>query len=270
MTPRQCLIPALTALTACASAGSVPVLEHRPVGPLTYRIVDESAVTASPPGMEFRNATTTTAAVRLELRSGGETPAVRVVYESLLLETSGDMDNGRYDGEAFVGAPFDGALSPTGALTFASGPDIPASILRQFDPAAFLATLLPPLPPGGADAPGSWPHRVTIRDRTELETTSRFLGTAAFAGDTVWNGRPALLIASRGTAEIEGSGTPPGAPGPVEMVATAAVTTRYVWDPERGVLLASVATAAVEGQMDMGGLVVPVTVDGSTRVELQQ
>jgi len=157
-----------------------------------------------------------------------------------------------------------------GHFDLESSPDIPAALLDQMDPAAFLVGLFPAFPPDGADQQGSWPHRFSFTDRTAFSATIEYDGVATFAGDTVWAGVPARIIVSSGTLSMSGTGVPPGAPMEMTMTMAGNGETRYMWDATRGVMLAAITEGTAAGNLAGGGFEMPVAADTKITVQLQR
>jgi len=257
----------------CAGAAPAPVLMFGPTeAPVRYAVNDNTDIIIAPPnGGEFRTHAVNESTI--EFAFGETTPEGRRVtatYVAFHSSTEGAGGNSSHTGEAFAGQPFHGLLSADGNLKVVDGPEIPSDILAEFDPAAFLTGMLPPLPPEGRETEAPWPHHLKVTDRTIMAPTSVYDGMARFAGDSTWNGIRARVIVSEGKAEVTGSGTPPGAPGQVDMTLDADVRSVYLWDPARGVLLAARSEFSGGGLMDMSGFTMPITYEGSTEITLNR
>lgn len=257
------------ATTTFACAGmSGPILSYQPTPqPLRYTISDQTDVTVSPPGMTMHTNAVTDMTISLTLGSNGaEGREATLTFNEFALDSRGDMGNFNHHGEGMIDQPFSGHLEPEGTLRLVDGPDVPSALLAQFDPVAFVAGMLPPLPPDPNAS--SWPHRLEVTDRTELAATAIYDGVARFAGDTVVNGTSARIIVSEGSATVEGHGTPGGSPGPVDMNLASDVRTVFVWDAQAGVMLASRTEINASGEMMMQGFAIPLSIEGTTVVDL--
>lgn len=265
---RHLMLILITTAFACAGGMSGFILTYQPTAqPLQYTISDQTDVTVTPPGMTMQTRAVTDVTLSLTLgadRAGGR--EARVTFDEFSLDSRGDMGNFTHHGEGILDRPFTGRLESGGTLRLVEGPDVPSELLAQFDPAAFVAGMLPALPADPEAA--SWPHQFEITDRTELATTAVYDGVAHFAGDTVVDGRAARIIISEGTATVEGHGTPAGAPGPVDMSLASDVRTVFAWDGAAGVLLGSRTEVNASGDMTMQGFAIPVTYAGTTVVHL--
>lgn len=88
-----------------------------------------------------------------------------------------------------------------------------------------------------------------------------FDGSVRVASDTVWNGIPARIIVSSGDIRTRASGTPPGAPGEVDVDTEGESESTYVWDPARGIVLQVNTTTEMDGSVSTQGMVLPLTIE---------
>ena len=263
----------VVALAGCAAAGG-PIYEFRPTdAPLRYRLSDHGTLKVATPVGEQAATDSTHATLVIEI--GGSSGAGRTVvasFEALEFWSGGDFPRQHVVGDELVGQPFNGTLSQAGVITVTAPPEISKGVASALDAAALIAELLPALPPDGDAASTPWPHRTTLTLHTAMTEEVSYDGTAAFAGDTIWNGRSARVIVSEGIATAAGRGMPAGAPGEVEFSYTGRYVTRYVWDPADGVMLASATTTEAEGDLEVREmqLVMPVTYKGRRAVTLER
>jgi hypothetical protein len=259
------------ALAGCAGTGG-PIYEFRPTdGPLHYRVSDHSALRVETPVGDQTATDSTHATVAIEIADESDgRRAVVVSFSALEFWSGGDFPKYHVVGDELIGQPFNGLLDQSGVINVTSSPDIPERVAEAVDAGALIAGFLPPLPPDGEAATTPWPHKTTVSINTAMSVEVSQDGTASFAGDTTWNGRPARVIVSEGIMTAAGGGRPAAAPGEVEFSYTGRYVTRYVWDPGSGVMLASATTAEADGELEVREmqLVMPVTYKGRKDVTL--
>jgi len=264
-----------TALTvfvaACATtSSSSPVFEYLPTAaPLRYSISSERVTSVSTPSGDQTVRGNVEAVIALELGEPEENGrAVRAVFEELTVTTETPFGSTPVTATELLGKPFSAVLAADGQISIREAPEIPQALAGALDPAGLLADLLVPLPPEGADPAAGWPvHRVVTSD-AGVRVVNTTDGTAAVAGDTAWNGRAARIIGFEGTLKTEVSGTPPGAPGPLDMTLEGTTSRRSVWDDVRGVMLGSRVLGEAEGTVETMGFSMPIQYEGETTVEL--
>jgi hypothetical protein len=213
------------------------------------------------------------ASVKLEIGDRSEYGwGVTATFEALEVRAEGSLGGGTVHAEGILGKPYSGRLSNGGLISISESPRASGRLLDNLDPAALLTELLVPLPPTGSGEPESWPVASTVVSDAAVRLTSTFVGTARFAGDTVWNGISARLIEVEGTLEIEGSGAPAGAPVEMDLMLEGESTRLYVWDTARRVMLASRITGEAEGSISVSGMNVqmPARLVNRQEVELRR
>jgi len=242
--------------TACAGATAGSAFEFRPSeAPLLYDVSVSGDVFAQTPMGRMTSETDSEASVSLEIgERSGNGWGISATFEALEVRAEGSLGGGTVSAEGVLGKPFTGTLSDVGLISIADSPRVSGRLSDNLDPAALLTELLVPLPPVGSGDAESWPVTSTVVSDAAVRLTSTFVGTARFAGDTVWNGRTARLIVAEGSLEIEGSGAPAGAPAEMDLMLEGESTRLYVWDTTRRVMLASVATGEAEGSLSVTGM----------------
>ncbi len=267
---QRAIVFSLATTLSLGCAGAVgPIYEFRPMEqPLRYEISDHGHVRIETPMGEQQSIDSVKATLRLEVATGRQ---VSVTYETLDIWAGDEYNRQHLDAAALAGRPFKGQISEQGQIATESTPEIPAEIRAATDPAAFFADLLPPLPPSGAAAAQTWPHRGTVNSQATMTVTTSYEGQARFAGDTTWNGRAARVIVSEGTSIVTGRGMPAGAPGEVSFEVTGESITRYIWDPQRGVMLASSSSTRGGGELEVltMQMLMPMTYEGGREVRLR-
>ncbi len=257
--------------SACAGGSAGPVFEYGPTdAPLRYSVSGSTDSEIDTPMGPQKQGGKVDATVTVDIGApvaGGN--SVTVVFEAFETNATGV---GRLDGGAMVGKPFNGVLASNGEMSFEETPAIPDRLASYFDPTSFLAQIMMPVPPEGGTDLESWPVHQESTESTQMTLFSTMDGTARVAGDTVWNGIPAKIVLLEGEYQIEGSGTPAGAPGEIQMVASGPATTRFIWDAARGVMLASSTEGGGEGTVSLPSmdLSMPITMSSKQTVELQR
>lgn len=261
------------ALAGCAGSGGA-IYEFRPTDtPLQYEVRDSSVFLVKSPMGEQRFADSVRAVLAIEIGQGDTVShQVSAVFESLDLWSGEDSLEQHVFGGDLIGVPFRGTLSQTGSIAVTESPEISEQLKELADPITLFSELLPPLPPDRTGTAEPWPHRTSYTADSPMSTEASYDGTAYFAGDTTWNGKPARIILSEGVMTVTARGTPAGAPGEVEFTYTGRSTTRYVWDPERGVMLASSATMKTEGELELLSvqMAMPISYEGRREVRLRR
>jgi hypothetical protein len=267
------VLPVMTAVlgTACASAAVMPSFEFQPTtGPLRYTLHSvDGQVIETPMGAQEGEAITD---VTFVMEVGGPTVgglAFSAVIESLEGSSS---EQGSYEGGDLVGKPYTGTLKPDGTIEITDGPETPASLENLFDAKGVWTELLPPLPGPGQMGAESWTYSRESVFETAMTLTSVTNGTARIVGDTTWNGVAAQVIVAESEVELTGIGTPPGAPGEIEVAVAGPLTVRYVWDGTRGVMLASNSQGELSGDVTVVGMGMsfPISFTGDADVTLQR
>ena len=255
MSRRVAVITASALAIGCASGGGGgPTYSLGPdAGELRYEVRGEqSMLIDTPMGAQQSDdamEATVTFTIGGAVADGWE---VAATYEALSVRSSGDMGSTNLSGGELIGQVMRGTLSPTGSIAFDGRPTVASGLADAFDPAGLLSDFFVYMPAdGNTSAP--WPVSRQVVFETAMHLTLTFEGTARIAGDTVWNGVPATVIVVEGETTLEGSGTPPGAPGELTMSFTGSSTRRYVWDAAHGIMLAA------WGEDDVGG---PIVIQG--------
>lgn len=88
-----------------------------------------------------------------------------------------------------------------------------------------------------------------------------FAGTVRFAPERQWEGSPARILISSGDVRQRASGSPPGAPGEVDVDLVGESTTTYVWDPLRAAVLHVDQDVELEGTVSTQGMALPMTTE---------
>lgn len=265
-----CLPTAFLATTAflagCGGArqASAPIYELRATpAPLEYAAVIENLTTIETPGGEQEINFTTTVALTLTygMRTADGLP-FEVVFGEFATEGPG------LDLSAILGQPFRGIVDDDGELELTELPELD---IPGFDGATIVQVISPlmiPLPPGGRPIDQAWPLQVTRDAGGGMTGTASFDGSVEFAADTVWNGIPARIIVSSGDVRQRASGTPPGAPGEVDLDTEGEAESTYAWDPARGIVLHVTVKTEMDGIFSMQGLIMPLTVETTATYEL--
>ncbi|MGI9038168.1 MAG: hypothetical protein ACR2GQ_04810 [Gemmatimonadota bacterium] len=266
------LLPTL--LLACG--GGTPAPEPIYVlgggaGPLRYVMESENSTLITIPGGGEQKVESTSAAT-FTLEYGQPSPTgvpFTVVFESFELTGGGPVDPG-----AFLNQPIRGVVDSAGSVHVTEAPEFEAPVPGLSGEALgqMIGPLAVPLPPGGAPTEEAWPVTRTTRAGGGLEGESTFEGTASFVPGTEWEGRPARTIVAEGAVSQSASGTPPGAPGEVEVNSSGTARTTYAWDPARGVVLHVSQETAAEGDLAVvaQGMVFPVTSASSSTFTLTE
>jgi hypothetical protein len=260
----------VVSVTCTVGAGALK-FEYAPTkSPLRYVIDNEQAVLIETPMGDQKASDNTNATIVVEIgerREGGW--LVSAEFEALSGQAAGV---GNLDGADLHGKEFSGTLSQDGTIEITEAPDITGQLAERFDPKAFLADFLTPLPPSGAVDLATWQVRRETVSHTQLTVTSSFVGTALVVGDTTWNGETAKIISATGTFTLKGNGMPNGSPGEMAMVISGEARTRYVWDSDNGVMLGAATRAEGKGNVTLVGMdmSMPMTLTVTQRVELQR
>ncbi len=257
-TLRQSFVTAFFGICAvgCVSATTASPFEFSPTAsPLHYDVNMSGDVIANTPMGRMTSETESDATLVLNIGEKLENGrSVTATFEELEVRAEGSLGGGTVNAEGILGKPFSGTLLETGQITITDSPQASGRLRHNLDPAALLTELLAPLPPGGATDMESWPVVSSVVSEAAVRLTSSFVGTARFAGDTVWNGVDARLIVVEGMLEIDGSGAPAGAPAEMNLLLEGESTRLYVWDMVRRVMLASLVTGEAEGSLSISGM----------------
>jgi hypothetical protein len=260
----------LAALAAACGGSRAPIYDLRPTE-VPFHYVDESKGSQSietpggPQGGEFR----TEAALALHLGAAtADGRNFKIVYESFEAPVPGPAGPRAVDASALAGTEITGVVGPDGALSLGPLPEVSAGNFDAASLAGILPDLLAPVPPDGSADRASWPHRFTLPTGGGMSGDASYEGEARFAGDTTFNGIPVRRIVSEGRVTVAASGTPPGAPGEIDMAVEGDARTAYLWDPERGVLVASDSESEMEGSISTMGFDLPMTMAMERRIGL--
>lgn len=270
MTRLAIVAGAVATLAACAGgrAAREPIYELRATEtPLRYDLESEqSTVIEIPTGGEqvIETATTATVSVAYGTRTEAGLPFT-LTFDSLDVRGPG----GAADLSSVVGAPIRGMVGDAGVVDVDEAPDVEglpvdvASLAEQL-----LTPLIPPLPPAGDTTAESWPLQQSRPAGGGLTGEANFDGTVRFAPERQWQGAPARILVSSGDVRQRASGTPPGAPGEVDVDLVGESTTTYVWDPLRAVVLHVDQDVTLEGTVSTQGMALPMTTEAQQRFTL--
>ena len=259
-----CLTTAFLAGCGAAHQASTPIYDLRATpAPLEYAAEVQNLTTIETPGGEQEINFTTS--IELTLTYGSRTAEglpFEVVFAKFATEGPGP------DVSEMLGLPFRGMVGDEGEVELTESPDLD---IPGFDGAAMVQVISPlmiPLPPGGMTTEESWPLQVTRDPGGGMTGFASFDGSARFAADTVWNGIPARVIVSSGDVRQRASGTPPGAPGEVDVDTEGEAESTYSWDAARGIVLHVTVNTEMDGSVSMQGMVLPLTVETTATYNL--
>jgi hypothetical protein len=259
-------------VAAACGGGRGPVYQHPETdSPLRYRYAMEGGQAVETPNGTMGSGFDTNAVMLLNI--GPVSPEGRsfaVELEAFDATLEGQMGSRRVDGESFIGPVFRGVLGPAGSIELVNVPSVEEGAFDQNSLFAMFTDLLAPLPPGGNASEGEWPHAWVLPAGGGIEGQTSYTGSARFAGDTIWNGIEARLIVSEGEIQLEGTGTPEGAPGEVVLDTDGVASATYVWDPSSRLLLAMKAESRSEGSVLAMGFDLPIEIRSATHAELDR
>lgn len=261
---------ALVTLAACAGgrAAQEPVYELRATEtPLRYGVESEQLTLIElPTGGEQQVETSTAGLVTIAYGARTEEGLpFTLTFDSLDVQGPG----GVADLSAVIGVPIRGTVGEGGVVDVHEAPEIEgvqpdaASLAEQL-----LTPLIPPLPPAGDTTAESWPLQQSRASAGGMSGEVSFDGTVRFAPEREWEGMPARILVSSGEVRQEVSGTPPGAPGKVDVDVAGESTTTYAWDPLRGAVLHVDQEVELEGTVSVQGMVLPMTVEAEQTFSL--
>lgn len=266
MTQRAALCLTTAILAGCGGARQVsaPIYDLRATpAPLDYVAEVKNLTTIETPGGEQEINFTTN--MELTLTYGTRTAdglPFEVVFSKFETEGPGP------DLSAMLGLPFRGMVGDEGAVELTESPELD---IPGFDGATMVQVINPlmiPLPPDGLPTEEAWPLQVTRDPGGGMTGFAKFDGSVRFAADTVWNGIPARIIVSSGDLRQRASGTPPGAPGEVDVDTEGKAESTYAWDPARGIVLHVTVKTEMDGSVSTQGMVLPLTVETTATYDL--
>ena len=236
---------------------SEPIYDLRATpAPLEYTAeVDNHTTIETPGGEQEINARMS---IALTLTYGSRTAdglPFEVVFSEFSTEGPGP------DLSGMLGQPFQGTVKDDGEVELTESPELD---IPGFDGSAIVQVINPlmiPLPPNGLETEDSWPLQRTQEPGGGMTGFASFDGSVRMAADTVWNGIPARIIVSSGDIRQRASGTPPGAPGEVDVDTEGESESTYAWDPARGLVLSVVITTEMDGSVSTQGMVLPLTIE---------
>ncbi len=247
-------------LTVACASGSGPVFRYAPAPePLRYEVEARQELVIETPMGNQESFDTTRATVSIVV--GAATASgwdASVSFDALEHRTRGTMAARELSGGDLVGRAMPAKLSRSGHIELVERPTVPGGLADYFDPAAFFADILAPMPENG-DTKRPWPVRTEVTSLAGMKITAIYEGTAQVVGDTVWNGQPAKIITSSGTVRVSGTGTPAGAPVEISLMMTGTSDRRYVWDHMVGIMLAARTTDNGAGTMTLRGMDMTIT-----------
>lgn len=254
---------AVATLAACAGGRSAPepIYELRSTdAPLRYGLQSEQlTVIELPTGGEQEIETATTATVSITY--GTQTEAglpFTLTFDSVDVQGPG----GAADLSSVVGVPIRGTVGEAGVVEVQEAPDVEGAPVDVGPLAEQLLTpLIPPLPPAGDTTAESWPLQQSRPAGGGMTGAASFDGTVRFAPERQWEGTPARILISSGDVRQRASGSPPGAPGEVDVDLVGESTTTYVWDPLRGAVLHVDQDVELEGTVSTQGMALPMTME---------
>jgi len=252
----------LTTAFLLAGCGGVrqapePIYDLRATqSPLEYTADVDGHTTVETPGGEQEINSKTSIALMLTYgsRSADGLP-FEIVFSRFATEGPGP------DLSEILGQPFRGTVKDNGEVELTESPELD---IPGFDASAMLQVINPliiPLPPGGLPTEDAWPLARTQEPGGGMTGVASFDGSVRMAADTVWNGIPARIIVSSGDIRQRASGSPPGAPGEVDVDTEGKSESIYAWDPARGIVLNVVVTTEMDGSVSTQGMVLPLTIE---------
>jgi hypothetical protein len=265
-------VVAMAVLISACGGGRAPVYSLQPTEtPLRYSISTEGSQTVETPNGPAGGGYETEAVVLLSFGdavNGGSVFAA--TFDSFESTLDSQMGQQQVDGSSLTGHEFRGIVGPAGAIEMTEKPELKAGAYDQNSLAAMFSDLFAPLPPGGEPVDGGWPHAFVLPSGGGLDGETSYAGTARFVGDTTWNGIAARVIVSEGTVHADGTGTPQGAPGEIELVADGDARAVYVWDPETGILLAMKVESHSDGIVTTMGFDLPLALVSTREARLER
>lgn len=259
MTYRTTLCLTLAMLAGCGGMrqASAPIYELRATqSPLEYAAEVQSLTIIETPVGEQEIRMTTTLALTL---SYGSRTADGLPFEIVFSEYASEGPGP--DLSAMLGHPFRGTVSDAGEVELTESPDLDIPGFDGTTMAEVINPLMIPLPPGGLLTEDAWSLERTQKPGGGMTGATSFDGSVRVASDTVWNGIPARIIVSSGDIRTRASGTPPGAPGEVDVDTEGESESTYVWDPARGIVLQVSVTTEMDGSVSTQGMVLPLTIE---------
>lgn len=254
---------AILTLSACAGgrAAPEPVYELRATEtPLRYGVESEQlAVIELPTGGEQEMETSMTATMALAFGTRTEEGLpFTLTFDSLAVRGPG----GAPDLSALIGVPIRGTIDDEGVVNVHEAPEIEGVPLDGGTLANQLLTpLIPPLPPAGDTTAQSWPLQQSRPATGGMSGEVSFDGSVRFAPERQWEGTPARILVASGDVRQRASGSPPGAPGEVDVDLAGESTTTYAWDPLRAAVLHVNQDVEFEGTVSTQGMALPMTVE---------
>lgn len=254
---------AVATLAACAGgrAAPEPTYELRATeSPLRYGVESEQlTVIELPTGGEQEVATSTTATVSISYGTRTEAGLpFTLTFDSLDVQGPG----GAADLSSMIGVPIRGTVGDAGLVEVQEAPEIEGAPIDAASMAEQLLTpLIPPLPPAGDTTAESWPLEQSRPAGGGMTGEASFAGTVRFAPERQWEGTPARILISSGDVRQRASGSPPGAPGEVDVDLVGESTTTYVWDPLRAAVLHVDQDVELEGTVSTQGMALPMTTE---------
>lgn len=265
------VLPLLWLTGACAGTMAQPsptyVLDATD-GPLRYSLEGiNNTIIEIPGGGEQKVENSTRAVIAVEYAAAtDEGLPFTLVYESFEAEATGAPSP---DPSEIVGVPIRGYITSDGGIEVTEGPESSNPALSPQALGQLMSGLSVPLPPGGDGSLESWDASRSTPVAGGLEGSTTVTATARFDDAPAGGESAGRVIVSEGTMKQFAAGTPPGAPGEVEITTDGTLTTTYVWDPARGVVVSAEQVLSNEGTVTVvaQGMVLPLT--STTRARFQ-
>ena len=167
-----------------------------------------------------------------------------------------------------VSGSFEVVIGRSGVAELVSFPQVTGAMSQTslFPLLSFL--LFPRLPDGEADPGATWVDTATVSgDVGDMTTTSTLVTTYTLVGDTLVDGRALVHIAMAGEVTIDNKIEEVGMSATQEI--TGSANGFVLWDPERGLLAYAEFEQDFDGAMTMSGMVIDLTIAGTTRIRLE-
>jgi len=266
VTHRATLCLMIAVLAGCGGMRQTPspIYEIRAAqAPLEYTAEIDNHTTVDTPGGEQEINSKTNLALTLTYGSRTEDGlSFDVVFSDYTTEGPGA------DISAIVGQPFRGFIGSAGNVELTESPDLDIPGFDGESMVQVISPLIIPLPPGGQLIEEPWPLQQSQEPSGGMTGVASFDGSAQIAADTLWNGIPARMVISSGDISQRASGTPPGAPGEVDVDTEGTSESTYAWDSARGIVLHVSVTEDMEGSLSMQGMVMPLTIATTASYDL--
>lgn len=167
-----------------------------------------------------------------------------------------------------MGRPFVLEVEPRGEFHLTEAPTLWMDWLEMFDPTTQFVDFFVSLPGGAPKVGDEWSDTVTSSPDLSASTELQAVRRMRVEGDTIFEGRPALVIAVSVESTLRSDLPVPGWSGGASTTLTGSDTGLVIYDPDLGVMLHREREGSMQGVVATGDREIPQRVSHRSTIRL--